>query len=44
MHEGWIRHIRIGREMRVTRPEMLRVLTEGTELNRDSDFGQARSE
>ena len=31
MHEGWISYIRIGREMRVTRPEMLRILTQGTD-------------
>ena len=30
MHGGWIRYIRIGREMRVTRPEMLRILAQGT--------------
>lgn len=36
MHGGWIRYIRIGREMRVTRPEMLRILTDGTSPNRSS--------
>ena len=33
MHGGWIRYIRVGREMRVTRPEMLRVLAQGTSPN-----------
>jgi excisionase family DNA binding protein len=33
MHGGWIRYIRIGREMRVTRAEMLRVLSTGTSPN-----------
>ncbi len=33
MHDGWIRYIRIGREMRVTRPEMLRILSTGTGPN-----------
>ena len=32
MHDGWIHHIRIGRRaMRVTRREMLRILTQGTD-------------
>ena len=34
MHDGWIRYIRVGRAMRVTRPEMLRILANGTERTR----------
>jgi excisionase family DNA binding protein len=33
MHGGWIRYIRVGREMRVTRPELLRILSTGTGPN-----------